>query len=45
MVNLTPRHIIQMMSELVAPNIDIEDTKICDVSCELSGNLNKAQSK
>ncbi|WP_293914023.1 MULTISPECIES: class I SAM-dependent DNA methyltransferase [unclassified Sphingobacterium] len=35
----TPRHIIQMMSELVAPNIDIEDTKICDVTSGSSGFL------
>lgn len=35
----TPRHIIQMMSELVAPSIDIEDTKICDVTSGSSGFL------
>lgn len=35
----TPRHIIQMMSELVAPNIDIEDAKICDVTSGSSGFL------
>lgn len=35
----TPRHIIQMMSELVAPNIDIEGTKICDVTSGSSGFL------
>lgn len=35
----TPRHIIQMMSELVAPNIDVEDTKICDVTSGSSGFL------
>jgi type I restriction enzyme M protein len=35
----TPRHIIQMMSELVAPNIDNEDTKICDVASGSSGFL------
>ena len=35
----TPRHIIQMMCELVAPNIDEEDTKICDVTSGSSGFL------
>ena len=35
----TPRHIIQMMSELVAPNIDNDDTKICDVTSGSSGFL------
>jgi type I restriction enzyme M protein len=35
----TPRHIIQMMSELVAPNIDNEDAKICDVTSGSSGFL------
>ncbi|HRP55794.1 N-6 DNA methylase [Agriterribacter sp.] len=35
----TPKHIIQMMSELVAPNIDNEDTKICDVISGSSGFL------
>jgi len=35
----TPRHIIQMMSELVAPTIDIEDVKICDVTSGSSGFL------
>ncbi|PWN67660.1 N-6 DNA methylase [Chryseobacterium oncorhynchi] len=35
----TPRHIIQMMSELVAPNIDNEETKICDVTSGSSGFL------
>lgn len=31
----TPRHIIQMMAELVAPTIDDPDTKICDVTLGL----------
>ncbi|WP_035649957.1 N-6 DNA methylase [Flavobacterium sp. ASV13] len=35
----TPRHIIQMMSELVNPNIDNIDTKICDVTSGSSGFL------
>ncbi|MDH5033777.1 class I SAM-dependent DNA methyltransferase [Chryseobacterium cucumeris] len=35
----TPRHIIQMMCELVAPNINNEDTKICDVTSGSSGFL------
>jgi len=35
----TPRHIIQMMNELVAPNIDREDSKICDVTSGSSGFL------
>ncbi|MFD0749212.1 N-6 DNA methylase [Mucilaginibacter calamicampi] len=35
----TPRHIIQMMSELVAPDIDSEDSKICDVTSGSSGFL------
>ncbi|MCP9765667.1 class I SAM-dependent DNA methyltransferase [Lacihabitans soyangensis] len=35
----TPRHIIQMMNELVAPNIDTEDAKICDVTSGSSGFL------
>jgi len=35
----TPRHIIQMMSELIAPKIDLEDTKICDVTSGSSGFL------
>lgn len=35
----TPRHIIQMMAELVAPTIDDPDTKICDVTSGSSGFL------
>lgn len=35
----TPRHIIQMMAELVAPNITDADTKICDVTSGSSGFL------
>ncbi|MFP8894052.1 N-6 DNA methylase [Chryseobacterium sp. EZn1] len=35
----TPRHIIQMMCELVAPNINDEDIKICDVTSGSSGFL------
>lgn len=35
----TPRHIIQMMAELVAPNITDTDTKICDVTSGSSGFL------
>ena len=35
----TPRHIIQMMSELISPNIDNIDTKICDVTSGSSGFL------
>ncbi|HCN50433.1 MAG TPA: DNA methyltransferase [Chryseobacterium sp.] len=35
----TPRHIIQMMCELVAPNINNEDTEICDVTSGSSGFL------
>ncbi len=35
----TPRHIIQMMSELVAPGFDNEEIKICDVTSGSSGFL------
>ncbi len=35
----TPRHIIQMMVELVKPNIEEVDTKICDVTSGSSGFL------
>jgi type I restriction enzyme M protein len=35
----TPRHIIQMMAELVAPEIKNVDTKICDVTSGSSGFL------
>lgn len=35
----TPRHIIQMMNELVAPNIDNEGVKVCDVTSGSSGFL------
>lgn len=35
----TPRHIIQMMCELVAPNINEENIKICDVTSGSSGFL------
>lgn len=35
----TPRHIIQMMSEMVAPNINNEDIRICDVTSGSSGFL------
>lgn len=35
----TPRHLIQMMSEIVAPNIDDENIRICDVTSGSSGFL------
>ncbi|MFV0419814.1 MAG: N-6 DNA methylase [Dysgonomonas sp.] len=35
----TPRHIIQMMVELVQPNIKEKNTKICDVTSGSSGFL------
>ncbi|MBB1195046.1 SAM-dependent DNA methyltransferase [Flavobacterium sp. SOK18b] len=35
----TPRHIIQMMAELLQPNIDNENVKICDVTSGTSGFL------
>jgi type I restriction enzyme M protein len=35
----TPRHIIQMMCELVAPNITDENVRICDVTSGSSGFL------
>jgi len=35
----TPRHIIQMMAELVKPNIIEPDSKICDVTSGSSGFL------
>lgn len=35
----TPRHIIQMMAELVQPNIKDKNTKICDVTSGSSGFL------
>lgn len=35
----TPRHIIQMMNELIAPNIGSDDVKICDVTSGSSGFL------
>jgi len=35
----TPRHIIQMMAELIAPNITDTNTKICDVTSGSSGFL------
>lgn len=35
----TPRHIIQMMAELVKPNINEKNTKICDVTSGSSGFL------
>lgn len=35
----TPRHIIQMMAELIAPNITDTETKICDVTSGSSGFL------
>lgn len=35
----TPRHIIQMMCELVAPNISNDNVKICDVTSGSSGFL------
>lgn len=35
----TPRHIIQMMAELVKPDMKDKDTKICDVTSGSSGFL------
>lgn len=35
----TPRHIIQMMSELLSPEITLPDSKICDVTSGSSGFL------
>lgn len=35
----TPRHIIQMMAELLNPNINDKDVKICDVTSGTSGFL------
>lgn len=35
----TPRHIIQMIAELIKPNINDENTKICDVTSGTSGFL------
>lgn len=35
----TPRHIIQMMAELIKPNISDKNTKICDVTSGSSGFL------
>ena len=35
----TPRHIIQMMSELIKPEIGSKDVKICDVTSGSSGFL------
>lgn len=35
----TPRHIIQMMAELIKPNIKDKNTKICDVTSGSSGFL------
>jgi type I restriction enzyme M protein len=35
----TPRHIIQMMAELLQPKFDDEGTKICDVTSGTSGFL------
>lgn len=35
----TPRHIIQMMVELVQPNLDDKNVKICDVTSGSSGFL------
>lgn len=35
----TPRHIIQMMAELLQPNIDDKNARICDVTSGTSGFL------